>query len=174
MVLSADTYLASNIISITLSMIGVIKRFLITSCFLDGAKFSFRNLRVRFESNDAVDLAETETKDHLDFTDEIEDDRQEVDNFWTTTIPRQIPGTKAPPYSNRKEEGSKASDADAQLPFSVKAWLSSRLHKTESTLEVDYPINNEIPGLKELLQVVPLIIPHRIRHGHRHMNQNRG
>ncbi|KAI6238130.1 Neurotransmitter-gated ion-channel ligand binding domain protein [Aphelenchoides fujianensis] len=55
--------------------------------------------------------------------------------------------------------------------YSLKAWVSATKDHPPSTLQeddeaVEYPTNDEIPGLKELLQLTHLVVPHRIRHSH--------
>lgn len=63
----------------------------------------------------------------------------------TTPNPNQISGTQKP-----------------QISYSISH------DETHTTKNIPYFVNDEIPGLKELLQLAPLIVPHRLRHDHSH------
>jgi hypothetical protein len=126
------------------------------STFPEGIPFSFRNLRIRFESNDIVSMEEQEklVDNQVDFTDEEDSNQIEVSTLPPPT--QQIPATHTPILTT----------ALPQQRFTVKAWMSPYLNATEDEEPLEYPVNDEIPGLKELLQLAPLVVPHRLRHDH--------
>ncbi|KAI6181075.1 Glutamate-gated chloride channel [Aphelenchoides besseyi] len=145
----------------------------------NGSAFSFLNLKIKFQSNDVVsgeedELVESEGDDFYDIDFDSKVNEWDRNVATSSSIRFQIPTTFKPFASTTTMKSqdnpmdikawlsnTKARDSE----YSVKAWISR--HKSKGLEDVEYPMNDEEPSLKELLQIVPLVVPHRLRHSGR-------